>query len=47
MPAIQWRLQNLAKMDREKRQRLIDGLLRALDIEHEKPGAQTDTERRA
>jgi len=47
LPAIQWRLQNLAKMDGEKRQRLIDGLLKALDIEHEKPGAQTDTERRA
>jgi predicted nucleotidyltransferase component of viral defense system len=47
LPAIQWRLQNLAKMDREKRQRLIDGLLKALDIEHEKPGAQADTERRA
>ena len=31
LPAIQWRLHNLAKMDREKRQRLIDGLLRALD----------------
>lgn len=39
LPAIQWRLQNLAKMDREKRQRLIDGLLKALDIEHEKLGA--------
>lgn len=44
LPAIQWRLQNLAKMDREKRQRLIEGLLKALDIEHEKPGARVNTE---
>lgn len=36
LPAIQWRLQNLAKMDPKKRQRLIDGLLKALDLESEK-----------
>jgi hypothetical protein len=44
LPAIQWRLQNLAKMDPEKRQRLIDALLKALDIEHEEPGARVKTE---
>jgi hypothetical protein len=36
MPAIQWRLHNLAKMDPKKRQRLIDELLKALDLEREK-----------
>jgi hypothetical protein len=42
LPAIQWRLQNLAKMDAQKRQRLIDGLLKALDIEHETPMVKTN-----
>ena len=36
LPAIQWRLHNLAKMDPKKRQRLIDELLKALDLEGEK-----------
>ena len=36
LPAIQWRLHNLAKMDLKKRQRLIDQLLKALDLEGEK-----------
>jgi predicted nucleotidyltransferase component of viral defense system len=36
LPAIQWRLQNLAKMDPKKRQQLIDGLLKALDLESER-----------
>jgi hypothetical protein len=44
LPAIQWRLHNLAKLDREKRQRLMDGLLRALDIEHKNSAAQRDME---
>lgn len=35
LPAIQWRLQNLAKMDPKRRQRLIDDLLKALDLEEE------------
>jgi predicted nucleotidyltransferase component of viral defense system len=39
LPAIQWRLQNLAKMDPRKRQRLIDGLTKVLDIEQKKSGA--------
>lgn len=32
LPAVQWRLQNLAKMDPKKRQRLVDDLLKALPI---------------
>jgi predicted nucleotidyltransferase component of viral defense system len=33
LPAVQWRLQNLAKMETRKRQQLIDNLLKALGIE--------------
>lgn len=33
LPAVQWRLQNLAKMDPKKREQLIENLLRALGIE--------------
>jgi predicted nucleotidyltransferase component of viral defense system len=33
LAAVQWRLQNLAKMDSKKRERLIDNLLKALAIE--------------
>jgi hypothetical protein len=33
LPAVQWRLQNLAKMDTRKRELLINNLLRALGIE--------------
>jgi predicted nucleotidyltransferase component of viral defense system len=33
LPAVQWRLQNLAKMDPEKRELLIRNLLKALGIE--------------
>ena len=33
LPAVQWRLHNLAKMDPKKRQKLIDNLLKALGIE--------------
>lgn len=36
LPAIQWRLHNLAKMDPKKRRRLIDELLKALDLQSEK-----------
>jgi hypothetical protein len=32
LPAVQWRLQNLAKMDK-KREQLINNLLKALGIE--------------
>jgi hypothetical protein len=32
LPAIQWRLHNLAKMNAQKRRQLIDSLLKALDI---------------
>ena len=32
LPAVQWRLRNLAKMEPKKRQRLVDRLLRALGI---------------
>jgi hypothetical protein len=38
LPAVRWRLQNLKKLDSHKRQRLINSLLKALDIEREKPG---------
>jgi predicted nucleotidyltransferase component of viral defense system len=38
LPAVRWRLQNLETMDRQKRQRLIESLLKALDIEREKFG---------
>jgi predicted nucleotidyltransferase component of viral defense system len=33
LPAVQWRLQNLAKMDPKKREQLIDNLLKALGIQ--------------
>jgi hypothetical protein len=33
LPAVQWRLQNLAKMDTKKREQLINNLLKALGIE--------------
>jgi predicted nucleotidyltransferase component of viral defense system len=33
LPAVQWRLQNLAKMDAKKREQLINNLLKALGIE--------------
>jgi predicted nucleotidyltransferase component of viral defense system len=33
LPAVQWRLQNLAKMDPKKREQLINSLLKALGIE--------------
>jgi predicted nucleotidyltransferase component of viral defense system len=33
LPALQWRLQNLAKMDPKKREQLINNLLKALGIE--------------
>jgi hypothetical protein len=33
LPAVQWRLQNLAKMDPKKREQLINNLLKALAIE--------------
>lgn len=35
LPAVQWRMQNLAKMDTLRRERLIDALLRAVDMGHE------------
>jgi hypothetical protein len=33
LPAVQWRLQNLAMMNPEKREQLINNLLKALGIE--------------
>ena len=33
LPAVQWRLQNLGKMDPKKREQLINNLLKALGIE--------------
>jgi hypothetical protein len=33
LPAVQWRLQNLAKMDPKKREQLLNNLLKALGIE--------------
>ena len=33
LPAVQWRLQNLAKADPKKREQLIGNLLKALEIE--------------
>ena len=33
LPAVQWKLQNLAKMDPKRREQLIDNLLKALGIE--------------
>ncbi len=33
LPAVRWRLQNLAKIDSRKRMRMIDGLLQVLQIE--------------
>jgi len=33
LPAVQWKMQNLAAMDTEKRQQLIENLLKALEIE--------------
>jgi Nucleotidyl transferase AbiEii toxin, Type IV TA system len=33
LPAVQWKIQNLAAMDPEKRQQLIENLLKALEIE--------------
>src|SRR5207245_2628971 len=33
LPAVQWRLQNLAKMDPKKREQLINNLLKAFAIE--------------
>jgi len=34
LPAIRWRMQNLAKLDREKRAALIDRLRKVLEIEN-------------
>jgi hypothetical protein len=33
LPAVQWKIQNLATMDRTKREQLIENLLKALEIE--------------
>ena len=33
LPAVQWKIQNLAAMDPKKREQLIENLLKALDIE--------------
>jgi predicted nucleotidyltransferase component of viral defense system len=33
LPAVRWKIQNLAAMDSEKRQQLIENLLKALEIE--------------
>lgn len=33
LPAVQWKIQNLAAMDPKKRQQLVENLLKALEIE--------------
>lgn len=44
LPAVRWRLQNLEKMDSQKRQRLLDSLLEVLDIERDRldPGVTAE-----
>jgi hypothetical protein len=33
LPAVQWRMQNLAKIDEKKRAQLVGNLLKALKVE--------------